>query len=215
MGEWLGEHPATAMGLAAGAAALVALGAVALLLSIGRRLRQRPLLWLPFLATIPVCLLAGAVATVLGLQAAALFPIQREFAPLADRPAPDIRFLDLETGEPRSLAAHRGRVVLVNRWATWCAPCREEIPELERLYADYRARGLVVLLLSDEPPETQRAFFEGSRATVERGYADDFPGLPCPAYPTTYVIDREGVIRHAFLGARPYRAFARAVEPYL
>jgi len=67
--------------------------------------------------------------------------------------APDFALRDL-SGQTVRLSDHRGKVVLVNFWATWCVPCAAELPHLERLYNKYRDQGFVVLAISMDGPET-------------------------------------------------------------
>jgi len=112
--------------------------------------------------------------------------------------APDFSTTLLD-GTPVSLSDYRGKVVLVNFWATWCAPCRIEMPEFQRIFSDREADDFVVLAVNlMETPEQIQA------------YADEL-GLTFPialdpngdhnllfnviAYPTTYVLDAEGIIR--------------------
>ena len=71
---------------------------------------------------------------------------------------PDFRFRLVSVDSEHELAEFRGKVVLVNLWATWCPPCRAELPVLNRLQAVYRAHGVVVLTLSDEPAVEIREF---------------------------------------------------------
>jgi len=74
-------------------------------------------------------------------------------------PARDFTLADLD-GEPVTLSDFSGQPVIVNFWATWCAPCRIEMPALQEAYEKYRERGLVILALDqDEPVEIARAFF--------------------------------------------------------
>lgn len=104
-------------------------------------------------------------------------------------------------GEPFSLAEQRGTVVLVNVWATWCAPCRQELPELVRLHHRHRDRGFTVVGVS---VDTRRAFGP-LRAMIEQ-FAIDYPVVFDPeqaaiapweirGYPTSFLVDREGVVR--------------------
>ncbi len=110
---------------------------------------------------------------------------------LIGRPAPELRFNRVSDGAQATLAEHRGKVVLVNLWATWCPPCRHELPELDRLQRSYRDRGLVVLLISDEPREVLAEFLATSPMSTEHGFAAELP-LPEAGRPTTFVIDRAG-----------------------
>jgi thiol-disulfide isomerase/thioredoxin len=72
-------------------------------------------------------------------------------------PAPMFDTLDIQGG-PQRLADYKGKVVLVNIWATWCEPCRNEMPQLDKLYQSRKASGFVVLGISEETIEKQQAF---------------------------------------------------------
>jgi thiol-disulfide isomerase/thioredoxin len=72
-------------------------------------------------------------------------------------PAPMFDTLDIQ-GKPQRLADYKGKVVLVNIWATWCEPCRTEMPPLDKLYRSRKADGFVVLGISDETIEQQQAY---------------------------------------------------------
>ena len=74
-----------------------------------------------------------------------------------DVPAPMFDTIDIQ-GKPQRLADYKGKVVLVNIWATWCGPCRHEMPELDKLYQSNKGRGFIVLGISDETIEKQQAF---------------------------------------------------------
>ncbi len=157
---------------------------------------------------------AGLICLVFGFFTADMGPALVEQMRMAGEPAPELRFARVEDGTTASLADHRGEVVLLNFWATWCPPCRGELPDLDRLQETYRGRGLVVLQISDEPRETLTGFLEESPMTTEHGYVERFPWPEC-GRPTTYVIDREGVVRKAFLGARSFEQFESAVIKHL
>lgn len=108
-------------------------------------------------------------------------------------------------GAPLTSASLRGKVVLVNFWATWCVPCRVEMPLLERMYARHRDRGFVLLGLS-----VDRGGVEAVRRFVqERGISYPvaivgsdveraFGGIR--GYPTSFLIDRDGVVRNEVIG---------------
>ena len=104
--------------------------------------------------------------------------------------------------------------MLVNFWGTWCGPCRREMPALERLTDELGASGLTVIHLSEESREKIRRYVERERLANLHVYA---PSTQWPAYalPTTYVVDREGVVRDLRVGAGSYEEFAGMVEPYL
>ncbi|HUG41831.1 MAG TPA: TlpA disulfide reductase family protein [Longimicrobiales bacterium] len=127
----------------------------------------------------------------------------------AGPPAADIRVTTLE-GESIRLSDLRGQVVLVNFWATWCAPCRVEMPGFEKVYEKYRDRGFSIVALSTDRGETGAvADWVGERGlTFPIGMASAeavraFGGAR--TLPTSFLIDRQGRIRHTVRGlfARP------------
>lgn len=129
--------------------------------------------------------------------------------PEIGRPAPDYQALTLD-GDSVSLARSRGRVTLLNVWATWCHPCREEIPVLQALHERYGARGFELIGVSVDG--------RGEEATI-REFARDF-GMTYDLWhdpeervqstflavgvPATFLIDRDGVLRWRHVG--PIRA---------
>ncbi|MEZ4587950.1 MAG: TlpA disulfide reductase family protein [Gemmatimonadales bacterium] len=120
-------------------------------------------------------------------------------------------------GRPVSSESLRGRVVLVNVWATWCPPCRIEMPLLEAMYQRHRERGLVVLGLSvdTKPADSVRAFLEERKITYPVAIVGD-PVIDAlggvTGYPTSFLIDREGRIRHRALGPLAMASFEPAVR---
>ncbi len=138
-------------------------------------------------------------------------------------PAPDFAFTGLNSEEEMRLSDYRGKVVLLNWWATWCAPCLEELPALNGLQDRYADEGLVVLTISDESRATLVDFNEALPLRTVAGYVQDeyLETLPDPfrrtlqIRPTTYAIDRDGVIRDFVLGAQSTAAFERMVAPWI
>jgi thiol-disulfide isomerase/thioredoxin len=154
--------------------------------------------------------------------AAALLALLALSAPRARAggPAPDIRVETLER-TPLSLAALRGRLVLLDFWASWCAPCRASFPVYDALERKYGAQGLKVVGLS---LEESRDAVEGFLRAVPVGFtiAHDPSGLSGEAFrvvamPTAFLIDREGRIAARFEGGgrRVHRRIEAAIAAIL
>lgn len=107
-------------------------------------------------------------------------------------------------GKKISLDAHKGEVVVINFWATWCNPCQEELPEFEKLQQRYRERGLKILTISvDSNLENVRGFIKKNDLKLtalwdhKKRLAEAYS---VEAMPSTYLIDRFGVIRYVHKG---------------
>lgn len=123
--------------------------------------------------------------------------------------APNVRLPNLQD-ESVSLADYRGKIVLVNFWASWCPPCQEELPDLQRIYEEYEGQVIVLainLTKAEATVDDVRAFVEESDVTfpiVLDHAGDAMNAYRIVAYPSTYVVDEAGVIRERFLGAVSY-----------
>lgn len=134
-------------------------------------------------------------------------------------PAPDLTLTDLD-GVSRSLADYRGQVVLVNLWATWCPPCKEEMPALQAFYDKYREQGFVVIAINDGDPTADVLQFV-------KDYQLTFPVWLDPTYiateqafktltlPSSFVIDRTGTIQLQWVGGISRRALEQHVSPLI
>jgi peroxiredoxin len=135
--------------------------------------------------------------------------------------APELSLKDLD-GKPRPLSEWRGRWLLVNFWATWCAPCMEEIPVLIRAQAEQGARGLQVLGVAMDEPEAVR------HAVAEMGFnyptlagdeavlaAMESLGNSLGAIPYTVLIGPDGVIRHLEMGGIDAAKLKMLLERFL
>lgn len=133
--------------------------------------------------------------------------------------APPLALKDLR-GRTLRLSDYRGRVVLLNFWATWCPPCRAEMPELIRMQRDYRSRGLRVIGIT-HPPQTRRQvqrFVRRIRVnyTIALGTkATKVLFHPSETLPLTVVIDREGNIRDVIEGILLPEEFEQKIRPLL
>ncbi|HEX8844503.1 MAG TPA: TlpA disulfide reductase family protein [Pyrinomonadaceae bacterium] len=132
--------------------------------------------------------------------------------------APDIELKTIE-GTQFRLSQLRGRVVILNFWATWCVPCRAEIPMLNTMQRDLEARGLSVVGVSwddtvAEIKEFQREIRMDYTVLVEgQSVGDKFGNIS--SFPTTFLIDRDGRIRQKIMGARDRAQFEEAITPLL
>jgi thiol-disulfide isomerase/thioredoxin len=145
------------------------------------------------LRTLGLCLLLA-----LALPAAA-----QELKPWAGGATPPLELSDIQ-GVRHSLADYRGKVVLVNFWATWCVPCREEMPSIERLRASLEGRPFAVLAVNLAEPESRiRKFLEAVPVRfpvlVDRD-TKTAKAWQAKLLPATYIIGPDGVIRYRHLG---------------
>ena len=133
-------------------------------------------------------------------------------------PAPDVEFQTL-AGQPFRLKELQGQVVLLNFWATYCLPCREEIPALNALQSELQAQGLRIVGASlDDSIEGVNAYQEEVAKfeyQVLVGGGDLKSKFEAGVLPTTYLIDRQGRIRQKIIGARDKAGWEAAVKPLL
>jgi thiol-disulfide isomerase/thioredoxin len=139
-----------------------------------------------------------------------LFMLALLWAPVAARAAdpkvgqiaPNAQFTTV-TGDKFDLTALRGQVVVINFWATWCVPCRKELPLLDAYYRAQKSHGLTVLAATTEnslPEYQMRKLF--AAMTIIPLHRLKGPYQPIDnAVPTNFVIDRAGVVRYARAGA--------------
>ena len=134
-------------------------------------------------------------------------------------PAPELTLTDTQ-GISRSLAEYRGQVVLVNLWASWGPPCKEEMPALQAFYDKHRERGFVVVAINDGDPTADVLKFV-------KDYQLTFPVWLDPSYiateqafktltlPSSFVIDRTGTIQFQWVGGISLRALEQYVSPLI
>ena len=124
--------------------------------------------------------------------------------------------------------ANKGKVVLVNFWATWCKPCVKEFPELVKLYNDYKDKGFTLVFISADVPEEvkskvvpfliqQGVDFQTYNIGFDKpedliNYVDkDWQG----AIPSTYIYDKDGNMKTSILGTKTYEQFQSEISKYL
>ncbi len=137
-------------------------------------------------------------------------------SPNANGLAPDAVFDSLD-GKKVSFSSFRGKVVLLNFWATWCIPCRTEIPTFNAIQKDYDARGVKVVGVLAFDPDADLANFDIKQDyTVLMGSDEEVGKFGIErALPITLVIDREGRIQKRFRGAQEREVFEAALKPLL
>lgn len=125
------------------------------------------------------------------------------------RPAPDFSLPDID-GKIHKLSDYSGKVVLLNFWATWCPPCRRELPSMEKLYLELKGKPFQVLACDQQEDADTVFAFSGQldpapdfpllldrKSVVSKAYA--VPGLP-----TTFLIDKKGHIAYRAVGGREF-----------
>jgi peroxiredoxin len=125
-------------------------------------------------------------------------------------PAPNFQLRDMN-GRTVSLSDLRGKVVLLNFWATWCGPCRVEMPAMQRLYRAYDRKDFEILAVSTDAQgaSVTRPFQQENQLTFPILHDADFRvGLSYGArtLPMTFMVDRQGIVRHHIFGARDWEA---------
>ena len=171
-----------------------------------------------------VCLVAAlALIAAAGLPSRAAFsgftlPGERPFAPEIDALAPPFRGLSLD-GAAVDLLRLRGAPVLINFWATWCEPCKIEMPAIEAVYQRYRDQGLRVLAVNLSEPADAAAKWT-SALDLHVDVVLDPGGAIASLYrlrgqPSTYVVAPTGVITQIFYGPTTEAALASALQPFV
>jgi peroxiredoxin len=117
-------------------------------------------------------------------------------------------------GDTIELESLKGKTVVLNFWATWCPPCVEEMPALQKLSVDLAGQETVFIGISNETEDKLQGFVKSNNITFNIVSGD---GWPAPfnriaAIPTTFIIDPQGVIQDKFVGSRTYNQFRSAIE---
>ena len=160
-----------------------------------------------------------AVAVVALLASLAWFHRERSRAPVTGNRSPDFTFSDLEGSEVR-LASHRGRVVLVNLWATNCGPCVKEMPSMQRLFEAFEGRDFTILAISLDGTIGEvgpSGYLGGDVEEFARALGLTFPILLDPegrsrrifritGIPESFLIGRDGIIYKKVTGAAEWDA---------
>lgn len=133
-----------------------------------------------------------------------------------DYPAPELQLVDI-SGLAVDLKDYHGQVVLLNNWATWCPPCRAEMPVLQAYHTAYQEQGFTVVAVeAGEPAEQVQQFVDKAGLTFPVWVDPTQLALAAfrnMALPNSYVIDREGQVRLAWSGAISMDALEKYVTP--
>jgi thiol-disulfide isomerase/thioredoxin len=158
----------------------------------------------------------------------ALYYIRRDITPPSDLPAvpaqvdyaaPELVLTDLQ-GIPHALADYRGQVVLVNLWATWCPPCKEEMPTLQTYYKKYVKDGFVIIAINDgDPTPDVKQFVQDYQLTfpvwLDPTYIATEKAFKTLNLPSSFVIDREGTVRLMWVGGVSRGTLDQHVTPII
>ena len=157
-----------------------------------------------------VLCLTVAVEGLNGAAAADILPVVERAGVKLGEPAPDFQLRDLQ-GRLVTLSDLRGKVVLLNFWATWCGPCRVEMPAMEELYRTFSRKDFEILAVSTDAQgeSVTRPFQRENHLTFPILHDDDYRvGLAYGArsLPMSFMVDRHGIVRHQIFGARDWGA---------
>lgn len=126
---------------------------------------------------------------------------------LVGQPAPDFALRGLDGGAAERLSEHVGEVVLINFWATWCGPCRQEMPLLGELHAKYRRAGMVLLSVNvDDEPQAAVAMVQALRISYPVLFdarKQAVKSYTAGVMPLTVLVDRAGTVRYVSEGYKP------------
>jgi cytochrome c-type biogenesis protein len=132
-------------------------------------------------------------------------------------PAPEVEVTTLD-GKPLKVSELRGQVVLLNFWATWCVPCRSEIPSLNAMHRDLSGRGFRVIgVTTNDSAELVRDYQKEVKQDYTVALGDDGVAgkYSVGVLPTTFIIDRQGRIRHKIIGEKSRAQFEALINPLL
>jgi cytochrome c biogenesis protein CcmG, thiol:disulfide interchange protein DsbE len=158
---------------------------------------------------------ASRIGFGLACLAATATVIAASQGPVVDQPAPDFHVTTFD-GKPLSLSDFKGQVLILNFWATWCTPCKRELPLLNTYYKFQQKAGLRVVAITTEdslPLSKLRPLAANLAIPMARSFRGKYG--PQKAVPTNYIIDRDGILRYAQAGELTLDALNEILVPML
>jgi cytochrome c biogenesis protein CcmG, thiol:disulfide interchange protein DsbE len=129
------------------------------------------------------------------------------------KPIKQLVFNNLTTHQRDELGNYKGKIVILNIWATWCGPCRRELPDLNKIQTDFRNNNTIVLALSDEDESTVEKYIQQFPAQLIYGTYRAHPLLDSlGTRPISILIDKDGNVSNVVTGARGYAFFSDWVQ---
>lgn len=139
-------------------------------------------------------------------------PVTVEFS------APSLSLIDLQ-GNQVALEDYRGQIILVNNWATWCPPCKAEMPIFEAFYQDHKEKGFTIVAIEAGQGQAEVAsFVDGYKLTFPvwlDAHSNALDAFRNQRLPNSYLIDRDGTVRLAWTGAISRQMLDKYITPFL
>jgi thiol-disulfide isomerase/thioredoxin len=129
---------------------------------------------------------------------------------------PAFSYIDGGSGMESTLAGNKSKVIILNIWATWCPPCRKEMPDLDMLSKEFGSKGVAVVAISDEDPSVVKKFLANKNFSFETGTFSRSNELinSINTRPVSILLV-DGTVRDIVVGARGFSFFSNWVQPYL
>jgi cytochrome c biogenesis protein CcmG, thiol:disulfide interchange protein DsbE len=139
-------------------------------------------------------------------------PVTVEFS------APSLSLIDLQ-GNPVALEDYRGQIILVNNWATWCPPCKAEMPIFEAFYQDHKDKGFTIVAIEAGQGQAEVASFVNAYKLTFPIWLDAhnqaLDAFRNQRLPNSYLVDRDGTVRLAWTGAISRQMLDKHITPFL
>ncbi len=184
-----------------------------------KKTNRRQAVFITLLASGIFLLGAGLIPLVINAQQKALGSVDPILPPAkVNYPAPRLELNNLQ-GKPDTIENYQGQVILVNNWATWCPPCKLEMPELQAYYDSHAAQGFVVIAIeSGDPTEQVVSFVQELNLTFPVWLDPTSKALETFNnwdLPSSYIIDRNGTVRLTWTGGVNQPTLEQFVTPLL